>query len=743
MARSGQRISLFRTVLIVSLALGTLTAEAAEFRWDGSCMPLNGWLQTCGAGSNWEIPGTPGANDTVILLNGDPITEPNFSFTVARVLADAPVRFDSGETLSLNENSLFRNLQATGGGLEIKNGASVAIMGTSLINILRSDGSAGRFDITGEWSGQPNLAGGAIITSNGEGTVTSTGSIGDGAELINEGTLTLVAGLQGSGGLLQNNNDVVAGGGGAMNLDVPFNNAGNLVVLDSGTELSIRSPILRLQGGTTTVSAGASLIYGGINAGTNLYEVTGVTNHNGEGLATYRNVYMVRANMIFDMGAEPSAAGSGGVVLEGGFQVDPGISLTNEENGRMLFSGEILGSGEFLNRGYATTSPGGLTVGIPARNEGRFDLPTGQFSGRLRVQDSATFENAGTMSVNKDVELFGDARFENETGGEIRLQTNFVRLFGSGRFDNLGGRLIVETDAATFGFIDSTFENRTISESTAGEVRVLGGTARFRGPLLNLNTQGVLQGGRWRVLAGDVDFSRTVTELGAPAGSNVSSRTWLDTDVPLEEFETLAVIGGTAEARFGGGQDFNGDLLVQDGGRLAGEGLDVAGTLTIGDNSGGPPAVFTGSTTGVQPKSGVAGKTKSAAAMAVVQAGIVLNQGVIAPGDRGAIGTMSITGAYEQAVNGKLQIDITAAASDLMEVTGTVSLAGLLEIGRFVGNDPVPGQSYTVLTATGTISGAFDTVLSADPVVVTYGVNSVTVEFLSITEGLLFSNGFD
>jgi arylsulfatase A-like enzyme len=69
---------------------------------------------------------------------------------------------------------------------------------------------------------------------------------------------------------------------------------------------------------------------------------------------------------------------------------------------------------------------------------------------------------------------------------------------------------------------------------------------------------------------------------------------------------------------------------------------------------------------------------------------------------------LSIDGDYFQADGATLQIDLLDVAThDAVEVTGTATVDGILEVSAISGFAPTVGDSYTVLTAMGGISGQF------------------------------------
>jgi autotransporter-associated beta strand protein len=101
-----------------------------------------------------------------------------------------------------------------------------------------------------------------------------------------------------------------------------------------------------------------------------------------------------------------------------------------------------------------------------------------------------------------------------------------------------------------------------------------------------------------------------------------------------------------------------------------------------------------------------------------VLAGNVTNNGSVQPGN--SIGTLTINGNYTQNASGELVIEINeAGATDLLDVTGTATLGGTLQV------DPEPGlylegTTYTFLTA-GSVIGQFSNTSSTRPL--NYAIN--------------------
>src|ERR1700748_1508687 len=92
-----------------------------------------------------------------------------------------------------------------------------------------------------------------------------------------------------------------------------------------------------------------------------------------------------------------------------------------------------------------------------------------------------------------------------------------------------------------------------------------------------------------------------------------------------------------------------------------------------------------------------------------VGATTILNGGTIAPGN--SIGTLHINGAFAQSAGSiyQVEVDPTSNASDLILVNGaaTVDPAANLNIVKNPAGDYRPGAHYTVLTASGGVTGSY------------------------------------
>jgi len=86
-------------------------------------------------------------------------------------------------------------------------------------------------------------------------------------------------------------------------------------------------------------------------------------------------------------------------------------------------------------------------------------------------------------------------------------------------------------------------------------------------------------------------------------------------------------------------------------------------------------------------------------ALSFSNGGVLNNYGTVSPGGDGVVTVASVDGDYVQSAGGTLLIDIDGASSDLVNVAGTASMAGTLQL-NFV-NLAGAGSARTILTSAG------------------------------------------
>jgi hypothetical protein len=203
--------------------------------------------------------------------------------------------------------------------------------------------------------------------------------------------------------------------------------------------------------------------------------------------------------------------------------------------------------------------------------------------------------------------------------------------------------------------------------------------------------------------------ARNVSGSAQEAVASSNSTVWeLNVSGSGQATMTVRVSAGVTLSTFSGANIESGGKLRLDGGTLDAQFVDVrGGTLT------GAGSVFTGS-------GPIPGQVEN-------------HGGTVAPGN--GVGVLSISGRFANAADGTLSFELggttPATQYDQLIVDGDVILDGTLNVslvdlggGTF---SPSVGNSFTLMTATGNLGGAFDHLLVPDGLnwIVNYLANSL------------------
>jgi hypothetical protein len=254
------------------------------------------------------------------------------------------------------------------------------------------------------------------------------------------------------------------------------------------------------------------------------------------------------------------------------------------------------------------------------------------------------------------------------------------------------------------GFVGSTTGgavtlNGTIAADDGGTVKVKGAT-NF--------ANGTLTGGTWKASG-----NSTLRILGAQITTNNASITLSGSHL-YSDAATTDALAGLSDNAVGGQLTLIGGASVVDTFSLSN-----SGTMTLGPNSSLTVAAYTqdGGSTNLQGGT----LTTSQPAGVDIQVGSFSGPGLVQGNftsagsvDLGTVaGTLSVTGNYSQSATGTLSVKLggTTPGSqyDQVNVTGSASLDGTLDISLVNGFGPSAGQTFQVLSFAGG-SGNFATI---------------------------------
>jgi autotransporter-associated beta strand protein len=591
--------------------------------------------------------------------------------TGAITLNGGGLQWASGNTLDIS--SRLAPLGA-GGGTVDTNGNNVtfasALTGTG--GLTKAGAGTLTLNAANDYSGGTVIAGGTIKAGNdsalGTGAVDMTSS---GSTLDLNGHTVETGGLLGVAG-----STVQFGSGSALDLNVATGAsrsfAGNLV--DNGSAFNF---VLKSGAGTQSLSGNNTL--GGIfSVQQGTLSLDSATAMSSAAFLEVASGALVRVNGVGVTVGELVATGSGDGTVD-----IAGGSLTVAQAGAVnAFAGHLTGTGDFIVNGS-----GGLVQTLSG---------TSDYSGATKVQQ-------GTL----------------QAGANDSFSANSAHTVSSGATLDLNG-----------------FNETIGSVAGAGNVTLGAGTLTTGGDGSSTTFSGVIAGGGGLIKAGSGTFTLTGANTYS-GGTTISGGT-----LQLGGAGTLGDATGSTTVGAGGTLDLGGTLQTQAavtlaGGTLRNGSLDAAITSTggtIDGIGGGANLIATSGTTVINGTNTIGLTTVQGGRLAVngsltgdvtVDAGGNLGgsgaingtvgiNGTVSPGN--SIGTLSISGAYTQGAGSTYQVEVNSAGlGDRITVAGAPGTAILN--GGTVQVIAAPGTyghttTYTILSATGGVTGAFAGVTS-------------------------------
>lgn len=528
---------------------------------------------------------------------------------------------------------------------------------------------------TGIIRGGNGGAGGANTLSDGYG-----GNGGDGG-----------IGVSLSGGSILNNAGSTSGGNGGNGGNAPgssFSSSGGDGG-DGGIGVYASGPATVINSGSITGGSSG-------NAGTGSSPTTG-------GTAGDAGVAILGADLtVINSGTISGGLQAGGSTTANAITFTGGINVLEIQAGSVI-TGNVVGTGtDTFRLGGATDSTFDVSsIGPSAQYQGFSTfVKTGTSTWTLTGTTTAATPwsiNQGTLEVSSDDALGAASAGISFGGGTLRFLAGFTtsRIItlnsGGGSFDTNGNDATLAGDIAGAGGLTKTglgilslsgagsytgatnVDAGTLQAGAAGAFSSASAFTVATGATLDLNgfnqAIGSLAGG------GAVTLGAAILTTGADDGSTVFSG-------------TISGSGGLTKAgsgtmRLTGTNTYTGATIV-DGGVL-----DVEGTL------GGSSAVTVN-----------AGGTLSGAGLVDPLTVTINAGGVLAPGDGAAGSSMTIDGNLVMQSGATYRVQLDPSTASFATVNGTASLGGAT-VNAVFANGSYVSKTYTILTASGGISGTF------------------------------------
>jgi outer membrane autotransporter protein len=384
-------------------------------------------------------------------------------------------------------------------------------------------------------------------------------------------------------------------------------------------------------------------------------------------------------------------------------------------NTRSTFEATTLAFVNSSNAGTATIANQGRTFFTNSASAANSNILNN--GGMVIFQDSAT---AGSASITNTA--IAQTQFQNtSTAGTATITTNDRSLTIFKNSSSAGNASIVVANGGLTTFTDgSTAGNATI---TTNGVTAFGGQASGGQARLIVNAGGQMWARDGTMSIGSIEGA------GSFLLSGIASGVELVVGGNGRSTEVSGTIDGAALSSF---YPWGGSLVKVGAGTLT---LSGASTLASGTRISEGRLVVNGTLA-----SDVAIASGASLGGTGVITGNVVNNGIVSPSS--GIGTLSLNGGYTQAAGSTYQVQVNPTQSSLIAVAGGVVLNGgtvsvLAQNGTYA-----PKSHYTILSATGGITGAYASVTSnlafLTPVL-SYTANTVA---LTLSQGATaFSDG--
>jgi autotransporter-associated beta strand protein len=370
------------------------------------------------------------------------------------------------------------------------------------------------------------------------------------------------------------------------------------------------------------------------------------------GVNTYTGLTTVAAGARLYLGPVASIASSSGLANDGTFD----MSYATQP----VFLQDIYGAGQ-MNLGkekLTVTNASGLYSGVIADGGGAggAGASLALTGGMLVLTNANTYSGGTSVSGGATLGIAADGSLGNATGG-LNLNDGTLAAMGT----------ITSARAVTLGAGGGTIDTNGFGIAFSNALSGPGSLTKTGAGILTLDGANTFTGGT-------VVSQGTLALTGSMTGSLaiLSGATFTSTG-------GWSLAPGTVFNNAGTFQSLGGAPLVNQG-TLIDNGTLVSNLVNAG-TLGGNGTIF----------------------------GSVTNNGIASPGN--SIGTLNVVGAYTQAAGSSYQVEVNASGqSDLVNVAGAPGTATIN--GGMVNVLPAwgvyaPSTTYTILSATGGVTGAY------------------------------------
>jgi hypothetical protein len=686
---------------IANLTLGTSTATdsltldnnqtftVAGGAGAGSLAIAAGSTLTLDSTGNYTDLILSGTNATITLSGGGTLALSNIAYNRIYGTGSQTLVNSAGNTI---EGSGQLGIGAGGNAFALSNAGIINANQSTALNVNPGNGMTNTGTIEATAGGTLNLAG--SITNTG-GTILSTGS-GSIVNLAGAGTSTITGGMLSTtdGGVMYSGGSTLSGlsisanstvttannsvttltGSVTNNGTIALNSGGNFtdlalsggaaLELTSGSSIAMSNSIYnRIYGSgtdTLTVDSGATIQGSGqIGLGGNAFALT---NHGTIDANQSAAMYINPGNGTTNTGLIEATNGAT-LNLGGSFTNTGGTILSMGSGSTVNLSGEATST---ITGGTLTTSGGGVMISDGTTLNG-LTISSGSTVSTTNNNNttlSGTITNNGTIALNSggnytDLILSGNVTLAG-TGAISMSDYAYNRIYGATGSDQLtngAGHTIEGSGQVGLGAGGSAFaftNNGTVLANQSVSLVLNPGNGATNNGTMQVNAGSALE-----VLGGITNTGTVNVGQAGQAGSSLFLMGDAHDFVQTGGTTTLWTSGSNLELQ-------SGQSMLLQGGTLQGFGT-IAGNLS---NTGG----------------------------------------TVLPGTTGVAGILTVTGNYSDPMGSVLDIQIGGSVAgsgfSQLDVLGTASLAGTLDVNLLNGFTPTNGEEFVILTSGG-LSGSF------------------------------------
>ncbi|HEY4171303.1 MAG TPA: autotransporter domain-containing protein, partial [Reyranella sp.] len=362
---------------------------------------------------------------------------------------------------------------------------------------------------------------------------------------------------------------------------------------------------------------------------------------------------------------------------------------------------------------------GSLVIGDGTRTASQTLGGANTYTGATTINANSMLFLSGTGSVasSSGVTLLASGAtldISNTTSGATVQDLNGV----AGTTVKLGGQALTANPATSSSFAGTIQDTGSLIKSGRGTLTLSGNNSYSGGTALRGGTLAV--GSNTALGTGTLTLSGSST-LQAATSVSLANAITTNATATVDTGSNTMTLSGPIGGRGALLKTGDGTLILSGTSNYEGTTIIGLGTLVVNGSITGSVAV-TGLTT-------LSGSGTIGGSVSVAGAGAVAT---IAPGN--SIGTLTIGGGYSQDATSTYQVEVNnSGLSDKLVITGAATLAGTLAVLAQPGKYQRT-STYTILTASGGVTGNFSTLTSSSasltPSVVVAG-NTVTLILLN------------